>query len=104
MRLNPFHPERFWNHLGRACFTGRHYAEAIEAFKKLSAPDHFHHAFLAASNAGLGDDAQAKLHAGEVLKRQPGFKVAAYLSTLPYQRVEDADHHRALLLKAGLPE
>lgn len=104
MRLNPFHPERFWNHLGRAYFTGRHYAEAIEALKKLSAPDHFHHAFLAASHAGLGDQAQAKIHAGEVLKRQPGFKVTAYLSTLPYQRAEDAEHHRALLLRAGLPE
>ncbi len=104
MRLNPFHPERFWNHLGRACFTGKHYAEAIEAFKKLSAPDQFHHAFLAASHAGLGDEAQAKAHAGEVLKRQPGFRVTAYLATLPYQRAEDAEHHRALLLKAGLPE
>ena len=104
MRLNPFHPERFWSHLGRAYFTGRHYAEAIEAFKKLSAPDHFQHAFLAASYAGLGDEAQAKIHAGEVLKLQPGFKVTAYLATLPYERAEDGQHHRALLLKAGLPE
>jgi adenylate cyclase len=38
-----------------------------------------------------------------VLKRQPGFTVAKYLATLPYQRPEDAEHHRTALLKAGLP-
>ena len=104
MRLNPFHPERFWNHLGRAYFTGRHYTEAVDAFRKLSAPDHLHHAFLAACHAGLGDGGQAKIHTAEVLKRQPGFTVAKYLATLPYQRPDDAAHHRDLLLKAGLPE
>ena len=34
MQLNPYHPERFWNHLGRAEFIARRYAEAIEAFKR----------------------------------------------------------------------
>ena len=28
MRLNPYHPERFWNHLGRACYCAEKYAEA----------------------------------------------------------------------------
>jgi adenylate cyclase len=103
MRLNPYHPERFWNHLGRAYFTGRHYAQAIEALKKLSAPDHFQHAFLAACHAELGDQNQAKIHTAEVLKRQPNFAVSKYLATLPYKRPEDAAHHRDALLKAGLP-
>ena len=49
MRLNPYHPERFWNHLGRAYFMARRYAEAVEAFSRISAPDHTHHAFLAAA-------------------------------------------------------
>ena len=103
MRLNPYHPERFWSHLGRAYFTGRHYAQAIEALKKLSAPDHFQHAFLAACHAELGDQNQAMIHTAEVLKRQPNFAVSKYLATLPYKRPEDAAHHREALLKAGLP-
>ncbi|HEX3064690.1 MAG TPA: hypothetical protein VHQ39_04380, partial [Dongiaceae bacterium] len=77
--------------------------EAIEALKKLSAPDQFQHAFLAACHAALGDENQAKVHAAEVLKRQPGFTVSKYLATLPYTRPEDAAHHRDALLKAGLP-
>ncbi len=103
MRLNPYHPERFWSHLGRAYFTGRHYPEAIESLKKLSAPDQFQHAFLAACHAELGEEIQAKIHAAEVLKRQPGFTVTKYLATLPYKRPQDAEHHRDALLKAGLP-
>jgi adenylate cyclase len=103
MRLNPYHPERFWSHLGRAHFVARRYAEAIEAFKKLSAPDHLQHAFLAACHAQLGHAAEAKSHVQEVLKRQPGFTVSAYLPTLHYTRPEDLAHHRESLLKAGLP-
>ena len=30
MRLNPYHPERFWSHLA-ACFAARRYQEAIDA-------------------------------------------------------------------------
>ena len=29
MRLTPYHPERFWGHLGRAYFVARRYGEAI---------------------------------------------------------------------------
>jgi adenylate cyclase len=46
MRLNPYHPERFWNHLGRACFCAEKYAEAAEAFSRITRPDHTHHATL----------------------------------------------------------
>ena len=38
MRLNPYHPERFWNHLGRAYYVARRYAEAVEAFAGSAGP------------------------------------------------------------------
>lgn len=104
MRLNPYHPQRFWNHLGRAHFIARRYADAVEAFKHITEPDHTHHAFLAACYAHLGNDALARTHAREVLAREQGFSVTAYIGTLRhYQRESDRDHHREGLLKAGLP-
>jgi adenylate cyclase len=103
MRLNPYHPERFWNHLGRAYFVARRYAEAISAFGRIAAPDHFHHAFLAACFAQTGDEPSARRHVSEVLKREPHFCVEMYLKTLHYKRTEDAVHHRAALVKSGLP-
>ena len=102
MRLNPYHPERFWSHLGRAYFVAFRYAEAVEALSRVSRPDHTHHALMAAALAKLGDTTAAAAHAAEVLHLDPSFSVAAYLSTLHYQRDSDREHHREALRKAGL--
>jgi adenylate cyclase len=102
MRLNPYHPERYWSHLGRAYYVARRYAEAIEAFGRITHPDHTHHAFLAATRAQMGDDTSARTHAAEVIRLQPEFNVDAYLATLHYERAGDREHHREGLLKAGL--
>jgi len=104
MRLNPYHPERYWNHLGRAYFVAHRYSEAVEAVKHITTLDHFHHAFLAAANGQTGNEVEARTHAKEALARKPDFTAADYLSTVHYKRQEDLDHHRASLLKAGLPE
>jgi adenylate cyclase len=103
MRLNPYHPERFWNHLGRACFVARRYGDAVEAFKRISQPDHTHHAFLAAAYAQMDSEPEVQGHVRQVLARQPEFTISDYASTLHYKRPEDLDHHRTSLLKAGLP-
>jgi adenylate cyclase len=103
MRLNPYHPERFWNHLGRALFVACRYAEASDAFRRISRPDPSHHAFLAACAAMLGDEAGATAHVSRVLALDPKFSVERYLRTLHYRRSSDRDHHRKALLKAALP-
>ncbi|MBX6320672.1 MAG: adenylate/guanylate cyclase domain-containing protein [Rhodospirillaceae bacterium] len=104
MRLNPYHPERFWNHLGRACYVAHRYDEAIEAFKRISRPDHTQCAFLACCHAQLGDADEARSWAEETLRREPGFSAAAYLDTLHYKRPEDRAHHAEGLRRAGLPD
>ena len=103
MRLNPYHPERFWSHLGRAQYTARLYADAIASYSKLTAPDQTHHAFLAASSAQLGDRAAAAAHTREVLQRQPDFTVQNLLKTLHYRQPSDTEHVREGLSEAGLP-
>jgi len=104
MRLNPHHPERYWNHLGRAFFVSHRYGEAIEAFRRISHADQFHHAFLAASFAMMDNDIAAANHARSVLELDPAFCVDAYLRTLHYRLASDREHHRAALLKANLPD
>ena len=103
MRLNPYHPERFWSHLGRACYCAEKYAEAAEAFSRITRPDHTHHAFLAATFAQMGDAVAASAHAAEVLKREPAFRVADHLTTQHYKREADRLRYETGLLKAGLP-
>ena len=103
MRLNPYHPERFWSHLARAHFSARNYADAFAAFSKITSPDHSIHAFLAASSAQMGDATAAAAHAREVLRLQPAFSIEKYLSTQHYKHAADTQHFRESLSKAGLP-
>ena len=103
MRLNPYHPERFWSHLGRAYFTARRYDEAIKAFLRVNNADDTHFAALSACYAALGDDVAAKASANDVRKRTPDFSVASHLTTQHYKHDSDVEHYRAALLKAGLP-
>jgi adenylate cyclase len=103
MLLNPHHPERFWYHLGRAYFSARRYGEVVEALRRLSKPDQFQHAFLAASYAMMGNDEAAQNHARSVLALDPSFDVEKYMATLHYEKAADIEHHRGALLKAGLP-
>ena len=103
MRLNPYHPERFWSHLGRAYFTARRYDEAIKAFQRVANADDAHFAALSAGYGALGDDVAASASAKDVLKRTPDFSVAKHLTTQHYKHHCDLEHYRAALLKAGLP-
>jgi adenylate cyclase len=103
MRLNPYHPERFWHHLGRAYFAARRYREAIEALQRISAPDQFVHSLLAACHGYLNNGSEAQACIRDALRRQPDFTVESYLTTLHYKRDSDREHHREGLLKAGLP-
>jgi adenylate cyclase len=103
MRLNPFHPERFWSHLGRAYFVSRRYPEAVEALARLSAPDHLHHALFAACYIKMGDAQRSRSHLEEALKREPGLSAEKVLATQHYARESEVAHHRDCLIAAGLP-
>ena len=104
MKLNPFHPPRFWSHLGRAYFVARRYAEAVDAFMRITAPDQFHHSFLAASHAQLGDAGSSAIHAKKVLSLNPAFSWSSTLvPAMHYKHERDLEHHRESVLRAGLP-
>jgi len=105
MRLNPYHPERFWFHLARAQFVARRYAEAIESLRHISAPDTLHHALIAACHAQLDQAIAASARVAEVLRRVPAFTIREHcLPLLHYGREADLAHHCEALRKAGLPE
>jgi adenylate cyclase len=101
MRLNPYHPERFWSHLGRACFVARRYGEAVDALKCISQPDAAQHALLAACHARLGDAAAAESHRRQALAQAPTLAADEHLATLHYRHASDREHHRECLLAAG---
>jgi adenylate cyclase len=104
MRLNPYHPERFWNHLGRAHFVARQYAEAAEAFGHIREPTLVHRAWLAACRAAMGDAAGAAALVRDILAANPNYRVGTHLAMQRYREAADIEHHRSALVRAGLPE
>ena len=104
MRLNPFHPERFWFHLARAQFVSHGYADAIASLRHITSPDILHHALLAACHAQLGQAGDAAAHHAEVLRRDPAFSIATHcVPVLHYRHASDLAHHEDALRAAGLP-
>ena len=104
MRLNPYHPERFWSHLGRAHFAARRYADAVAALKRVGAPDAAQLALLAACEARLGDLASAQAHAAEARAATPPFSFAECRASLHYRHAADRQHHLDSLALAGLAD
>jgi adenylate cyclase len=105
MRLNPYHPERFWFHLARAQFVARRYADAIDSLRHMSAPDTLHHALFAACHAQLGNTIDAAARVAEVRRRVPDFTIREHcLPVLHYGRETDLAHHCEALRKAGLAD
>jgi adenylate cyclase len=104
MRLNPYHPERFWGHLARASFSARRYSEAIEALLCISAPDALHRACMAGCHAQLGETVAADEQRRAALALTPSFRIADYLAALHYRDPAHRDHHRQSLALAGFPD
>jgi adenylate cyclase len=102
MRLNPYHPERFWSHLGRADFVARRYADALEAVKHVRTPDAWLQAFVAACEARLGDLAAAQARVRRLMDAAPPFDLGEYLASLHYRHAADREHHLQSLALAGL--
>ena len=103
MRLNPYHPERFWSHLARACFAARRYGEAVDALKCISSPDAMVRAGLAACHAQLGAAEAAAEERLATLALAPSLTIAECLAALHYRDPAHREHHRQSLERAGFP-
>jgi TolB-like protein/Flp pilus assembly protein TadD len=104
MRLNPYHPDRYWHLLGWASFHAGKYEEGLEAMKRIVDPGAADHRVMAALNARLGRLDDASSHAREVLKREPDFAISHFRRYLPYRHESDAQEYAGALALAGLPE
>ncbi len=104
MRRNPYHPNWYWNILGRCLHTSGAFEEAIAAFERISTAQFWTHAYLAACYSSTGNEAKAGEHVSETLALRPDFRLSRFSRHLPYR--DKADLHRFLetLRRAGLPD
>jgi TolB-like protein/DNA-binding SARP family transcriptional activator len=104
LRQNPFHPNWYWNMLARCLHTAKQYRSAIAALERLETLHYWHHAYLAACHAELGEMDLAKKHVARVLTLKSDFSMAQFKLVHPYRDRSVSDEFFEGYRKAGLPD
>jgi len=102
MRLNPYHPQWYWEELGNLLFAAGRYDDAVEALRHRGQPVGWVLARLAASYALLNRIEEARRTVAELLRVNPD----AVIAKLREGGLNEIDKSRFAegLRKAGLPE
>ncbi len=85
MRLNPFHPNWYWNIIGRCLHSLGRYEEAISILEKISSPNFWTLLYLAGCHAKIGNSSKAALLRGQVLSIRPDLNIESLLPYFPYK-------------------
>ena len=89
MRLNPFHPQRYWTHLARPLFHLGRYQETLTALEHITRLRRDDHVYRVAASAGLGDAAIAKRSVVALREAFPDLDPVAFARAMPYEREAD---------------
>jgi len=103
MRRNPYHPNWYWNILGRCLHTAKLYDEAISALERIRTPQFWNHAYLAACYAELGQLRESAKNSEALLALKPDFTITEFATVLPYRDKQVLHEFLAGLHQAGLP-
>jgi len=101
MQLNPYHPPRYWTHLGRVLFHLERFDEALGAFDRIPRPRNDDLAYRVAASAGSGDAPLLQRNVAALRAALPAFEPSAFAASLPYERERDRRAVLDALVAAG---
>ncbi len=104
MRLNPYHPNWYWNVFAYVLHAAGRYTEALDAYGRTTGRPSFYHAYVAACHAQLGQMEEARKHAALTLQERPDFSVSGQGKKLSFKNEADLNNFLDGMRKAGLPE
>ena len=105
LAINPhFNPSWYWRNRAVVHFTAHEYEEAINAFNRSPTIPDWVEAYLAAAYSQLDQMEQSRQHTANALRLNPELRITTFLSKEPYRRLEDANHIRDALRKAGFDD
>ena len=84
MRLNPYHPQRYWTHLARAQLHLEQYTETLAALGNITKSRLDDLVYGIVANQALGRTDAVRDGIAELGKRFPGFDEPAFIASLPY--------------------
>ena len=104
MRLNPYHPNWYWNIEGRCLHTLGRYEEAIAAFERIDAPPFWVEAYLAACYAMCGQSQRAADHLDRLRAMRPNFRLNDFSKWLPYHNETSLQRFLDTFRRAGIED
>ena len=103
MRQNPYHPNWYWNILGRCLHTAGDYRGAIAALLKIENMPFWSHVYLAACYTELGEHDAAAEHREKAMAQKPGFSLSQFETIFPYRNPETGKKFMLGLQNAKFP-
>lgn len=91
MRLNPYHPQRYWTHLARALFHLRRFDEALCVLDQIGRPRIDDLAYSLVASVRLGDPARVERSIEALRVAFPDFEPKAFVDSLPYEHAQDRE-------------
>ena len=91
MRLNPFHPNWYWNIIGRCLHSLGRYGDAIVILEKIVSPNFWTLLYLAGCHAKVGNAEMARRLREEVLGERPDLRVESLRRYFPYRNTATKD-------------
>jgi len=86
MRLNPYHPPRYWTHLARALFHQQRYEETLDAIEHVGKARLDDLAYRVAASAALEDTDTVRVNVALLLGEFPDFTPTSFMHTQPYEK------------------
>ena len=91
LRLNPYHPQRYWTHLGRALVHLERFEEALEIFDKIGRPRLDDLAYSVVASIRIGGSSNIERTVNALHTAFPNFDAVSFIHGLPYERAQDRD-------------
>jgi adenylate cyclase len=91
LRLNPYHPQRYWTHLARALFHLERFDESLSVFDKIGRPRIDDLAYSVAASIRIGEPSNIERTINALVIAFPDFDAASFVDGLPYERAQDRD-------------
>lgn len=104
MRLNPYHPDWYYENLGFAHLVAKRYEAAVATLRRVDRPPSWILAYLAAALARLGRLEEAASAVARALALEPGETVARIATSDAFESPADRHHLAESLRLAGFPD
>jgi len=91
LRLNPYHPQRYWTHLARALLHLERFDEALGVFDQIGRPRIDDLAYSVAASVRIGEPSKIERTINALVIAFPDFDAASFVDGLPYEHAQDRE-------------